>query len=38
MILSLSDLNYMISDKLDIFKADLLNIIKENKVMRTQIL
>ena len=49
MILSLSDLNYMISDKLDIFKADLLNIIKgkENnikfvqmagEVMRTQIL
>ena len=49
MILSLSDLNYMISDKLDIFKDDLLNVIKgkENsikfvqmagEVMRTQIL
>ena len=49
MILSLSDLNYMISDKLDIFKTDLLKVIKgkENsikfvqmagEVMRTQIL
>jgi molecular chaperone DnaK (HSP70) len=49
MILSLSDLNYMISDKLDTFKTDLLKVIKgkENsikfvqmagEVMRTQIL
>ena len=48
MILSLSDLNYIISNELDIFKNDLLNIIGEEKnikyvemggeVMRTQML